>query len=201
MAEVAREMKVATQMGNQGTADDGLRQSAAIIQAGALGTVNEVHVWTNRPIWPQGGPRPEPSRVPKHLHWDVWLGPAPDAALTATAIIRSPGAAGGISAPAPWATWPATPMNMPFMALDLRDPVVGEAADLGPQQRELSQVVDHPVRVPGHRQAAGGQTDLVRRQEAAAGGIVREVKWPKEAIKDCPKADKAEAFETSPRRC
>ena len=38
MAEVAREMKVVTQMGNQGTAGSGLRRSAAIVQAGAAGT-------------------------------------------------------------------------------------------------------------------------------------------------------------------
>src|SRR5207248_1943835 len=78
LGEIAREMKVATQMGNQGTAKDGLRKSAAMVKAGVLGRVKEVHVWTNRPIWPQGDPRPEPSEHPENLHWDVWLGPAPE---------------------------------------------------------------------------------------------------------------------------
>src|SRR5205807_965563 len=77
MAEVARHMKVATQMGNQGTAGSGLRKGAALIKAGILGTVKEVHVWTNRPIWPQGGPRPKSQPAPENLHWDLWLGPAP----------------------------------------------------------------------------------------------------------------------------
>ena len=45
----AKEHKVATQMGNQGTADPVLREGVELIQAGVLGAVKEVHVWTNRP--------------------------------------------------------------------------------------------------------------------------------------------------------
>ena len=77
MAKVAKEKKLATQMGNQGTAEAGLRKSAAIIKAGTLGNVSEVHVWTNRPVWPQGSPREEASERPEWLRWDEWLGPAP----------------------------------------------------------------------------------------------------------------------------
>src|SRR5262249_2625229 len=47
LGEIAREMKVTTQMGNQGTAGSGLRTNAALVRAGALGTVKEVHVWTD----------------------------------------------------------------------------------------------------------------------------------------------------------
>jgi predicted dehydrogenase len=81
MREVAREFRVCTQMGNQGTASDGLRTSVEIIRAGALGKVKEVHVWTNRPIWPQAPKvttRPRPAPIPKHVHWDLFLGPAPE---------------------------------------------------------------------------------------------------------------------------
>jgi len=60
---VAREKKVATQMGNQGTAESPVRKTAAIVRSGVLGPVKEVHVWTNRPIWPQGGERPKPVRA------------------------------------------------------------------------------------------------------------------------------------------
>ena len=81
LGQLARENGVATQMGNQGTANNGLRKAAAAVQAGVLGTVKEVHVWTNRPIWPQGGNRPAAAEPPKNLHWDLWLGPAPRAAL------------------------------------------------------------------------------------------------------------------------
>ena len=99
MREVAKEMNVATQMGNQGTTEHGLRRAVEVIQAGVLGQVKEVHVWTNRPIWPQGpeailgvgaarqvamaalfGKEVKPTypAVPKHVHWEEFLGPAPE---------------------------------------------------------------------------------------------------------------------------
>ena len=75
---LAKEKKVATQMGNQGSAANGLRRAVEIIQAGIIGPVRELHVWTNRPIWPQGIDRPAGSDlVPATLDWDQWIGPAP----------------------------------------------------------------------------------------------------------------------------
>ncbi len=79
LRDLARKHKVATQMGNQGTSMTGLRRGADAIRAGAIGEVKEVHVWTNRPVWPQGikTKRPEhTSKVPSTLKWDLWLGPA-----------------------------------------------------------------------------------------------------------------------------
>jgi hypothetical protein len=65
-------------MGNQGHAGDGTRKIREWIDAGAIGTVREVHYWTNRPIWPQALERPtEAHNVPPELNWDLWLGPAP----------------------------------------------------------------------------------------------------------------------------
>lgn len=79
LAETAREMKVATQMGNQGHSGDGVRDLCEMIWSGTIGQVKEVHCWTNRPIWPQGLNRPDiKDTPPKELDWDVWLGPAPD---------------------------------------------------------------------------------------------------------------------------
>ena len=44
-----------------------------------IGPVREVHAWTDRPIWPQAVDRPSDRLpVPKTLHWDLWLGPAPE---------------------------------------------------------------------------------------------------------------------------
>ncbi len=78
LARTAREMKVATQMSVQSCASDAACTTAEWIQAGAVGTVREVHIWSDRPVWPQGLPRPEKSqRVPRSLDWDLWLGPAP----------------------------------------------------------------------------------------------------------------------------
>ncbi len=78
LAKTAREMKVATQMSVQSCASDAACTTAEWIQAGAVGTVREVHIWSDRPVWPQGLPRPENRpRVPRNLDWDLWLGPAP----------------------------------------------------------------------------------------------------------------------------
>jgi len=77
LRQLAKDKKVATQMGNQGSAGPGLRRAVEVIQSGLIGDVSEVHVWSNRPIWPQGLARPEGSDpVPPELDWDLWLGPA-----------------------------------------------------------------------------------------------------------------------------
>jgi len=78
LAERAREANVVTQMGNQGHADEGARVINEWVASGALGTVTEVHCWTNRPVWPQGIARPEGSMtVPDSVDWNLWLGAAP----------------------------------------------------------------------------------------------------------------------------
>ena len=78
LAELARRHQVATQMGNQGQAEEGVRVLCEYVGSGAIGPVREVQVWTNRPIWPQGIERPkETPPVPTTLNWDLWLGVAP----------------------------------------------------------------------------------------------------------------------------
>ncbi|MBN1490705.1 MAG: Gfo/Idh/MocA family oxidoreductase [Phycisphaerae bacterium] len=95
LTQAAAEYKVATQMGNQGTAENGMREAVEVIQSGAIGHVREVHVWTNRPVWPQGAQaalnhsgvqmalhgeckdHEKRSTCPNDTHWDLWLGPAP----------------------------------------------------------------------------------------------------------------------------
>jgi len=77
MRKLAAEKKLATQMGNQGSAETGLRRAVEVIQSGVIGKPVELHVWTNRPIWPQGLNRPAgKDPVPATLDWDCWLGPA-----------------------------------------------------------------------------------------------------------------------------
>lgn len=78
LAQAARKYKVTTQMGNQGQASEEVRLLYEMIWDGAIGPVREVHVWTDRPVWPQGIDRPKGTpRVPSALDWDLWLGPAP----------------------------------------------------------------------------------------------------------------------------
>jgi predicted dehydrogenase len=103
LAKRASETGLRTQMGNQGHSSDDARLINEYIQSGAIGTVTEVHAWTNRPLshWPQGIPRPAPLPAnaaslpwnmdgtmtrtasafgsyppPDTLAWDLFLGPS-----------------------------------------------------------------------------------------------------------------------------
>jgi len=84
LREAAAKYGVCTQMGNQGTAIDGFRTSIEVLRSGAIGAIREVHVWTDRcgKYWKQAPdivarPSDQPS-VPPHVHWDLFLGPAPE---------------------------------------------------------------------------------------------------------------------------
>ena len=88
MMEAATKYKVATQMGNQGYSNEGTRQCAEMIWTGEIGNVNEVHAWTDRPIWPQGlteiPPRPgaRDARLGPVAGHRARSGPTPPAAKT-----------------------------------------------------------------------------------------------------------------------
>ena len=78
LSRAASESKVATQMGNQGNAGEGVRCIQEWIEDGAIGTVREVQAWTEKPIWLTGIDRPtDTPPVPEGMDWDLWLGPAP----------------------------------------------------------------------------------------------------------------------------
>ena len=84
--KTARENGVIVQMGNQGSSLDSMRRCTEVLQSGILGDVKEVHVWTNRAVWPQGqgvadyimkrGNSGDPIR--KGLDWNAWLATAKD---------------------------------------------------------------------------------------------------------------------------
>lgn len=77
LLRLARASGVCTQMGNQGHAGEGIRLVREWFEAGLLGDVREVNIWTNRPIWPQGfqdWPAEEP--LTPGLQWDLFLGRA-----------------------------------------------------------------------------------------------------------------------------
>ena len=77
LTEAARKYKLVSQMGNQGASNPGQQQMVEWFKKGVIGTVKEVDVWTNRPIWPQGIPVPtQKSEVPSTLDWDLYVGPA-----------------------------------------------------------------------------------------------------------------------------
>jgi len=80
LTEAAREKKVATQLGNQGHSGEGYRRLVEYVQSGAIGAVRETHTWMwctwNFGYGADTG-RPDSKPVPKHLHWDEWIGTAP----------------------------------------------------------------------------------------------------------------------------
>ncbi len=78
VVETAQKAKVSTQVTASPNATDRGCSTCEMIWDGAIGDVHEVHIWSNRPLWPQGMLRPKGADpVPKTLDWDLWLGPAP----------------------------------------------------------------------------------------------------------------------------
>jgi len=119
MAKIAAENKLATQMGIQVHGTDNYRRVVEIIQAGVIGPVNEAVVWCQKG-W-GGGKRPQGTfAIPKYLHWNLWLGPAPERPY-----------APKVYHPAEWRRWwdfgtgtlgdmACHLMDLPFWALGLR---------------------------------------------------------------------------------
>lgn len=78
---LAEKNKLVTQMGNQGASGEDTRIIEAWIQQGWIGKVDQVEIWTNRPVWPQGVPTPSGSMpIPSELDWNLFLGTAPERA-------------------------------------------------------------------------------------------------------------------------
>lgn len=132
LARIARDRHLATQMGNQSTASTPMRKAAALIKSGVFGAAKEIHLWTDRSKgwWAQGVERPQPAQTPKLVDFDIWLGPRPE----------RPFAEG--YHPFAWRGWwdfgtgslgdmGCHIFNMPYMALDLRDPIAVQAQTSG----------------------------------------------------------------------
>lgn len=116
LTKAAKAAGVMTQMGNQGHATEGARLTNEWIQAGVIGEVRDVHVWSDRAgrLWKQGIGRPkETPPVPKSLDWDLWLGPIQGRPYNPA------------YAPANWRGW--------------RDFGTGALGDMG------CHIIDHPV--------------------------------------------------------
>lgn len=128
--QAAAEAKTATQIGTQIHAGDNYRRVVEIIQSGAIGKVTEVDVWVGKE-W-GGGDRPtDRPPVPKNLHWDLWLGPAPERPYHPTYV------------PFHWRKWwdfgggtladmGCHYIDLVFWALELHAPTACEAAGIPP---------------------------------------------------------------------
>lgn len=184
LQDLARKNRVVSQMGNQGTANDELRRNAAWIKAGSLGTVREIHVWTDRAAgwWPQGVPHPLPDSKPAHVDWDAWLGPAPVRHFSQAYH------------PFKWRGWwdfgsgalgdmGCHILNMPFMALDLRDPISIRAETTGRTDEAfpVSAIVTYhfaargnrgPVKLVWYDGRNKPSADLVGGAQISSGGVI-----------------------------
>ncbi len=83
MDRLAKKYGVYTQMGNQGHTANGWRELREWYDAGILGKVEEVYIWTSRPAryWKQGKDVTRPQvnkKIPSTLDYDLWLGVAPN---------------------------------------------------------------------------------------------------------------------------
>jgi hypothetical protein len=137
LRNLAHKTGLVTQMGNQGSSTDGLRRAVECIQSGIIGQVSQVHIWTNRPIWPQGIDRPEGAdEVPSTLDWETWLGCAPVRPYKK-----------GVYHSFNWRGWQdfgtgalgdmaCHTVNMPFRALNLGYPTEIEGVAIVPMNRE-----------------------------------------------------------------
>ncbi len=148
LRKVAKANGVCTQMGNQGTTESGLRRAVELIQEGKLGDVKEVHVWTNRPVWPQAPgvmKRYEPVATPEYLDWQSYLGPAPERPY-AHGPVNEKNPKRGCYHDFNWRGWwdfgtgaigdmACHTANMAFMALKLKMPthVTATATDVNPE--------------------------------------------------------------------
>jgi predicted dehydrogenase len=73
----AEKAGVKTQVTSSPNTSEAACRTCELIWAGAIGPVRHVHIWSNRPLWPQGMQRPEgKDEVPSTFDWDLWLGPA-----------------------------------------------------------------------------------------------------------------------------
>ncbi len=78
LKRLANEAGVITQMGNQGHTNEGWRLIKEWYESGLLGQIEDIYIWTNRPVWPQGDLSMPPAQpVPPTLDYNLWLGVAP----------------------------------------------------------------------------------------------------------------------------
>ncbi len=130
LTELAREKKVATQLGTQIHASDNYRRTVELVRSGAIGPVREVYVW--HPGTRGGMDRPaETPPVPEGLAWDLWLGPAPSRPYHPCYV------------PGDWRSWwdfgngtlgdfGCHYMDLPFWALELKYPTTVSAEGPSP---------------------------------------------------------------------
>jgi len=125
VTELAKKTSLATQLGTGAHSGYNYRSVAKMVKDGVIGEVKEVHCWCDKAWHPGDRPKNTPP-VPKHLKWDLWLGPAPFRPYHPCYI------------PQAWRSWwdfgngrlgdmGCHMIDLPFTALDLKYPLTVEA--------------------------------------------------------------------------
>lgn len=139
VARITKETGVATQMGNIGHSEEGMRQTCEWIWAGAIGTVREVHAWVGATRWNKtltGRPEGD-GAVPAGLNWDLWQGPREPRPFHSTYFPvqwRDFWAFGGGAI----GDFVCHDLDAACWALDLRDPILVEARPAGSMDSEIT---------------------------------------------------------------
>jgi predicted dehydrogenase len=151
-SDTAKKRKRVTQMGTQIHAEPNYRRVVELIQSGAIGPVSEAHCFIDKVWSPAGDPPREERPVPKGLHWDEWLGPAPQQPFRTNTL------------PANWRKWwdfgngtlgdmGCHYIDLPFWALGLRHPTRVSAEGPAPDREGTPPWLivhwDFPDRGPG----------------------------------------------------
>jgi hypothetical protein len=62
----------------QSSGTEGARSTEELLASGAIGSVRELHIWCDHPVYPCSLLRPtEAEAPPPGMDWDLWIGPAP----------------------------------------------------------------------------------------------------------------------------
>ncbi|MHC1766218.1 MAG: Gfo/Idh/MocA family protein [Verrucomicrobiia bacterium] len=134
ITETARKENRVTQLGTQIHAGNNYRRVVELVQRGAVGPVEEVHVWVNSSYGGMELPKETPP-VPAHIHYDLWLGPVEPRPYSPEWV------------PFKWRNWWAFGggsladfgchfMDLPFWALDLKHALSAEVVDGPPVHPE-----------------------------------------------------------------
>jgi predicted dehydrogenase len=160
LARLAKEKNLVTQMGTQIHAGDNYRRAVEIVQSGVLGPISEVLVWCCKDLGKASRPADNPP-VPKNIHWDEWIGPAPFRPYNPCYL------------PFQWRKWwdfgnglmgdmACHIMDVPFWALKLRYPTSIEAKgpplDAEGAPEKLSVTYEFPA--PGNANPNPGNANL-----------------------------------------
>ena len=168
MRTLAAEKKLCTQMGNQGTAENGFREGVELIRSGILGPIKEIRsgpiARSGRRAW--AGPRRR--RASPTTSAGTSSSARPTTGPTIPTISRSTGGAGSTSAPAPGRHGLPHDQYRRHGARAVRSRVGRGRRHLGHRrQRELPGLVDHPHQVRPAQRPRPADSDLVRRRRQA----------------------------------